>query len=190
MNARKMFIMLAMFAGTTMACAQNATTAGNSSVQCCNASAQKEALPTFMTHDQMSSKMITDLALNEKQAKEVKSLNEKYARLIEGPGQMRRDSLQNGERPKGGHRGGGPRMDGGPGMGHGGPGMGQGGPQGSNGQTGNVSDQSKKNSMAQELEAYETELKKILTDDQMTGFEKIKPSFACQQMMNCPPPTK
>ena len=97
-----------------------------------------------MTYGQMTEKMVSELRLDEKQAKKVTKLNKKYKTLIEGQ-QMERPQGQRppqGKRPSGRPSGGG-GMPGGmggrgggfgggmPGGGMGGPGSGmQGGPRG------------------------------------------------------------
>jgi len=68
-----------------------------------------------MTYEQMTEKMVSELQLDEKQAKKVTKLNKKYKTLIEGQ-QMERPQgqhLQNGNRPSGRPNGGG-GMPGGP----------------------------------------------------------------------------
>ena len=164
----------------------------------------------FMTHEQMTSLMVTELKLNEKQAKKIKKLNKKYASIIEGPqlSQSKNSQKDNsGIGTKGGPGGG---MMGGPGGGMGGGMMGGnfgGGPGGSmgggmmggspeGGPGGNMSapEGSQQGQRPQgsgifddsmdisgkKTARYEKKLKSILTDSQYEGYQKIKPKFACQ----------
>ena len=80
-----------------------------------------------MTQEQMTEKMISELKLDEKQAKKVTKLNKKFKTLIEGEQQ---DNMKGQRPPMGQGRPGGNRGGGRPGGGFGGgmPGGGMGGP--------------------------------------------------------------
>ena len=146
-----------------------------------------------MTYEQMTEKMVSELHLDEKQAKKVTKLNKKYKTLIEGQ-QMERPQgqrPQNGNRPSGrpsrdggmpggmGGRGGsfGGGMPGG-GMGDRGGGM-QGGPRGGMPQ-GGPSEQNSYDYDKQQTK-YDEKVKKILSDEQYEGYLKLKPQFASQR---------
>lgn len=146
-----------------------------------------------MTYEQMTEKMVSELQLDEKQAKKVTKLNKKYKTLIEGQ-QMERPQgqhLQNGNRPSGrpsrgggmpggmGGRGGG--FGGGmPGGGMGGRGGGmQGGPRGGMPQ-GGPSEQNSYDYDKQQTK-YDEKIKKILSEEQYEGYLKLKPQFASQR---------
>ena len=146
-----------------------------------------------MTYEQMTEKMVSELHLDEKQAKKVTKLNKKYKTLIEGQ-QMERPQgqrPQNGNRPSGRPNGGG-GMPGGmggrgggfgggmPGGGMGGRGGGmQGGPRGGMPQGGpseqNIYDYDKQQTK------YDEKIKKILSEEQYEGYLKLKPQFASQR---------
>ncbi len=162
--------------------------------------------PRF-TVEQMTNTMVEVLGLNEKQAKNVAKLNEKYSTLIEGPkpdkakakdGDNKRPDMPQGGRPgggMGGHGGPGGGMGGpgggGPGMG--GPGMGGPGGQGGPGMGGpgmgmmprSQDFEDKLIKMSEDQEKYDKKLKKILKGDQMDTFvESVKPHFASQWMLS------
>ena len=146
-----------------------------------------------MTYEQMTEKMVSELRLDEKQAKKVTKLNKKYKTLIEGM-QTERPQGQRppqGERPSGRPSGGG-GMPGGmggrgggfgggmPGGGMGGHGGGmQGGPRGGMPQ-GGPSEQSSYDYDKQQTK-YDEKIKKILSDEQYEGYLKLKPQFASQR---------
>ena len=85
-----------------------------------------------MTQEQMTEKMVSDLKLDEKQAKKVTKLNKKFKTLIEGEQQ---DNMKGQRPPMGQGRPDGNRGGGRPGGGFGGgmPGGGMGGPGGAGG---------------------------------------------------------
>jgi hypothetical protein len=105
-----------------------------------------------MTVDQITAKMVTDLGLNDAQAAKVKTLNNSYASLFQGPG-------MNGGRP--------PKMDK--------------GNSGSTGERPEMTDEQKQKmqtEMAQrqtKQKEYEASLKEILTADQYASYQKTKP---------------
>ena len=146
-----------------------------------------------MTYEQMTEKMVSELHLDEKQAKKVTKLNKKYKTLIEGQ-QMERPQgqrPQNGNRPSGRPNGGG-GMPGGmggrgggfgggmPGGGMGGRGGGmQGGPRGGMPQDG-LGEQNSYDYDKQQAK-YDEKIKKMLSDEQYEGYLKLKPQFASQR---------
>ena len=146
-----------------------------------------------MTYEQMTEKMVSELHLDEKQAKKVTKLNKKYKTLIEGQ-QMERPQgqrPQNGNRPSGRPNGGG-GMPGGmggrgggfgggmPGGGMGGRGGGmQGGPRGGMPQDG-LGEQNSYDYDKQQTK-YDEKIKKILSEKQYEGYLKLKPQFASQR---------
>ena len=130
-----------------------------------------------MTYEQMTEKMVSELQLDEKQAKMVTKLNKKYKTLIEGQ-QMERPQgqrPQNGNHPTGRPSGGG-GMPGG--MGGHGVGM-QGGPRGGMPQ-GAPKEQNSYDYDKQQAK-YDEKIKKILSDEQYEGYLKLKPQFASQR---------
>ena len=147
-----------------------------------------------MTYEQMTEKMVSELQLDEKQAKKVTKLNKKYKTLIEGQ-QTERPQGQRppqGERPSGGRPSGGGSMSGG-GMGGRGGGFGggmlgggmgghgggmQGGPRGGMPQ-GGPGEQNNYDYDKQQTK-YDEKIKKILSDEQYEGYLKLKPQFASQ----------
>ena len=146
-----------------------------------------------MTYEQMTEKMVSELQLDEKQAKMVTKLNKKYKTLIEGQ-QMERplgQRPQNGNHPSGRPSGGGgmPGGMGGRGGGFGGGmprgGMGgrgsgmQGGPRGGMPQ-GGPSEQNSYDYDKQQTK-YDEKIKKILSEEQYEGYLKLKPQFASQR---------
>ena len=146
-----------------------------------------------MTYEQMTEKMVSELHLDEKQAKKVTKLNKKYKTLIEGQ-QMERPQgqrPQNGNRPSGRPNGGGgmPGGMGGRGGGFGGGmprgGLGgrgsgmQGGPRGGMPQ-GGPSEQNSYDYDKQQTK-YDEKIKKILSEEQYEGYLKLKPQFASQR---------
>ena len=146
-----------------------------------------------MTYEQMTEKMVSELQLDEKQAKKVTKLNKKYKTLIEGQ-QMERPQgqrPQNGNRPSGRPSGGGGMLGGmggrgsgfgggmrGGGMGGRGGGM-QGGPRGGMPQ-GGPGEQNSYDYDKQQTK-YDEKIKKILSDEQYEGYLKLKPQFASQR---------
>ena len=146
-----------------------------------------------MTYEQMTEKMVSELHLDEKQAKKVTKLNKKYKTLIEGQ-QMERPQgqrPQNGNRPSGRPNGGGgiPGGMGGRGGGFGGgmPGGGmggrgggmQGGPRGGMPQDG-LGEQNSYDYDKQQAK-YDEKIKKMLSEEQYEGYLKLRPQFASQR---------
>ena len=155
--------------------------------------ADRPARVQRITYEQMTEKMVSELQLDEKQAKKVTKLNKKYKTLIEGQ-QMERPQgqrPQNGNRPSGRpSRGGGmPGGMGGRGGGFGGGmpegGIGgrgggmQGGPRGGMPQ-GGPSEQNSYDYDKQQTK-YDEKIKKILSEEQYEGYLKLKPQFASQR---------
>ena len=146
-----------------------------------------------MTYEQMTEKMVSELQLDEKQAKKVTKLNKKYKTLIEGQ-QMERPQgqhPQNGNRPSGRPSGGG-GMPGG--MGGRGGGFGGGMPRGGMGGRGSGMHDGPRGDMPQggpgeqnsydydkQQTKYDEKIKKILSDEQYEGYLKLKPQFASQR---------
>ena len=133
-----------------------------------------------LTVDQVNERMVKELNLTEKQQKKVRKLNKSYKELIEGPS-MSQTHTQ-------GPSSNGDRM-GGPGGGMGGNfGGGMGGPGGMGGMTGMSGSQSGKSTsnsnlpqdLSKKQARYDQKLKKILTEEQYTGYEKIKKEYASQ----------
>lgn len=159
-------------------------------------------MPVPFTVNVADSLMINDLHLDAKQAKKVKKLNKKYASIIDGTGLKSTSSKPSGDGPDGASHGiGGPGggqpggfgggMSGGmdsPGSGFGrggmggpGGGRGQGGPQGGpQGWPGKSTSTSSLDLDAKQTK-YEKKLKKILTEEQYSGYLKIKPRFYAQR---------
>ena len=156
-----------------------------------------------MTQEQMTEKMVSDLKLDEKQAKKVTKLNKKFKTLIEGEqqdnmkgqrppmGQGKPDGNRGGGRPGGGFGGGmpgggmgGPGGAGGfgggmPGGGMGGRGGGmQGGPRGGMPPTGN---QQSSYDYDKQQSKYDKQMRKLLSDEQYEGYLKLKPQFYSQR---------
>jgi hypothetical protein len=152
-----------------------------------------------MTQEQMTEKMVSDLKLDEKQAKKVTKLNKKFKTLIEGEqqdnmkgqrppmGQGRPDGNLGGGRPGGGFGGGMPSGGmGGPGgaggfggsMGGRSGGM-QGGPHGGMPPTGNQ--QQSSYDYDKQQTKYDKKIRKILSDEQYEGYSKLKPQFYSQR---------
>lgn len=157
-----------------------------------------------MTQEQMTEKMVSDLKLDEKQAKKVTKLNKKFKTLIEGEqqdnmkgqrppmGQGRPDGNRGGGRPGGGFGGGmpgggmgGPGGAGGfgggmPGGGVGGRGGGmQGGPRGGMPPTGNQ--QQSSYDYDKQQSKYDKQMRKLLSDEQYESYLKLKPQFYSQR---------
>ena len=151
-----------------------------------------------MTQEQMTEKMISELKLDEKQAKKVTKLNKKFKTLIEGEqqdnmkgqrppmGQGRPDGNRGGGRPNGGGFGGGMPSGGmgGPGGasgfgggrgGRGGGGM-QGGPRGGM-PPGEGGQQQASYDFDKQQTKYDKKIRKILSDEQYDGYLKLKPQF-------------
>jgi hypothetical protein len=139
-------------------------------------------------YEQMTQIMTTDLKLDEKQQKKVAKLNKKYKTLIEGEEHKAPEGGRPpmGERPSGGGPGGGPGgggfgggMPGGGGFGGGMPGGGfGGGPRG--GMPGGQS-QDKSYDFDKNQKKYDKAIGKILSSEQMDGYQQIKPKFASQR---------
>ena len=123
---------------------------------------------------QMTQIMTKDLKLDEKQQKKVAKLNKKYKTLIEGEEHKAPEGGRPpmGERPSGGGPGG---M---PGGGPGGGGFG-GGPRGG-GMPGGHS-QDKSYDFDKNQKKYDKAISKILSSEQMDGYQQIKPKFASQR---------
>jgi hypothetical protein len=150
-NMRKMKLMMMAFALMLTAGAMAQSTDETQRADGASKKAMRPQRMKRMTQEQMTEKMISELKLEEKQAKKVTKLNKKFKTLIEGEqqenmkgqrppmGQGRPDGNRGGGRPSGGGFGGGmPGGMGGPGGaggfgggmgGRGGGGM-QGGPHG------------------------------------------------------------
>ena len=146
-----------------------------------------------MTQEQMTEKMISELKLDEKQAKKVTKLNKKFKTLIEGEqqenmkdqrppmGQGRPDGNRGGGRPGGGFGG---SM---PGGGMGGPGGAggfggdmQGGPRGGMPPGGSDSQQASYDYDKQQTK-YDNQMRKLLSDEQYEGYLKLRPQFYSQR---------
>ena len=151
-----------------------------------------------MTQEQMTEKMVSELKLDEKQAKKVTKLNKKFKTLIEGEqqdnmkgqrppmGQGRPDGNRGGGRPGGGFGGGmpGSGMPGGGmgglgGFGGGMPGGGMGGPRGGMPPTGNQ--QQSSYDYDKQQSKYDKQMRKLLSDEQYEGYLKLKPQFYSQR---------
>ena len=152
-----------------------------------------------VSYQQITQIMANDLKLNVKQQKKIAKLNKKYKTLIEGEERKAPGNGQQppkGERPQGGPGGGG--MPGGMGggmpggmgggsmgggmpggMGGGMPGGMGGGPMGG-GMPGGQSSE-KEYDYDKKQQKYDKAIGKILTEEQMEGYLKIKPQFASQR---------
>ena len=151
-----------------------------------------------VSYQQITQIMVNDLKLNVKQQKKIAKLNKKYKTLIEGEERKAPGNGQppKGERPQGGPGGGG--MPGGMGggmpggmgggsmgggmpggMGGGMPGGMGGGPMGG-GMPGGQSSE-KEYDYDKKQQKYDKAVGKILTEEQMEGYLKIKPQFASQR---------
>ena len=137
-------------------------------------------------YEQMTQIMTKDLKLDEKQQKKVAKLNKKYKTLIEGEEHKAPEGGRPpmGERPSGGPsggpggmRGGGP---GGGGFGGGMPGGGFGGGPRGGGMPGGQSQQ-KSYDFDKNQKKYDKAIGKILSSEQMEGYQQIKPKFASQR---------
>ena len=133
-------------------------------------------------YEQMTQIMTKDLKLDEKQQKKVAKLNKKYKTLIEGEERKAPEGGRPpmGERPSGGPggmRGGGP---GGGGFGGGMPGGGFGGGPRGGGMPGGQSQQ-KSYDFDKNQKKYDKAIGKILSSEQMEGYQQIKPKFASQR---------
>ena len=140
-------------------------------------------------YEQMTQIMTKDLKLNEKQQKKVAKLNKKYKTLIEGEEHKAPEGGRPpmGERPSGGGPGGGPGgggfgggMPGGGGFGGGMPGGGFGGGPRGGGMPGGHS-QDKSYDFDKNQKKYDKAISKILSSEQMDGYQQIKPKFASQR---------
>lgn len=133
-----------------------------------------------VSHEQMTQMMVKDLKLDTKQQKKVAKLNKKYQTLIEdeeqkGPGPGRPPM---GKRPKGGpgeHGGFGEGMPPRGGFGGGMPG----GPRGG-GMPGEHHSE-KAYDFDKNQQKYDKAIAKILSEEQMEGYKKMKPMFASQR---------
>ena len=133
-----------------------------------------------VSHEQMTQMMVKDLKLDTTQQKEVAKLNKKYQTLIEdeerkGPGPGRPPM---GKRPEGGpgeHGGFGGGMPPRGGFGGGMPG----GPNCGCMPGGHHSE--KAYDFDKNQQKYDKAIAKILSDEQMEGYKKIKPMFASQR---------
>jgi len=134
-------------------------------------------------YEQMTQMMTKDLKLDEKQQKKVAKLNKKYKTLIEGE---ERKAPEGGRPPMGGRpSGGGPggMPGGGPGgggFGGGMPGGGFGGGPRGGGMPGGQS-QDKSYDFDKNQKKYDKAIGKILSSEQMDGYQQIKPKFASQR---------
>ena len=148
-------------------------------------------------YEQMTQIMTRDLKLDEKQQKKVAKLNKKYKTLIEGEEHKAPEGGRPpmGERPSGGPggmSGGGPGgggfgggmpgggMPGGGGFGGGMPGGGFGGGPRGGGMPGGHS-QDKSYDFDKNQKKYDKAISKILSSEQMDGYQQIKPKFASQR---------
>ena len=143
-------------------------------------------------YEQMTQIMTKDLKLDEKQQKKVAKLNKKYKTLIEGEEHKAPEGGRPpmGERPSGGPGGmpgGGPGgggfgggMPGGGGFGSGMPGGGFGGGPRGGGMPGGHS-QDKSYDFDKNQKKYDKAISKILSSEQMDGYQQIKPKFASQR---------
>ena len=123
-----------------------------------------------MTQEQITDKMVSDLKLDEKQAKKVTKLNKKFKTLIEGEQQ---DNMK-GQRPPMGQG----RPDGNRGGGRPGGGM-QGGPRGGMPPTGNQ--QQSSYDYDKQQSKYDKQMRKLLSDEQYESYLKLKPQFYSQR---------
>lgn len=138
-----------------------------------------------VSYQQITQIMANDLKLNVKQQKKIAKLNKKYKTMIEGEERKAPGNGQppKGERPQGGPGGGG--MPGGMGggmpggMGDGMPGGMGGGPMGG-GMPGGQSSE-KEYDYDKKQQKYDKAIGKILTEEQMEGYLKIKTQFASQR---------
>jgi hypothetical protein len=144
-------------------------------------------------YEQMTQIMTKDLKLDEKQQKKVAKLNKKYKTLIEGEEHKAPEGGRPpmGERPSGGGPGGMPGggpggggfgggMPGGSGFGGGMPGGGFGGGPRGGGMPGGHS-QDKSYDFDKNQKKYDKAISKILSSEQMDGYQQIKPKFASQR---------
>ena len=146
-----------------------------------------------MTQEQMTEKMISELKLDEKQAKKVTKLNKKFKTLIEGEqqvnmkgqrppmGQGRPDGNRGGGRPNGGFGGGMPGGGmGGPGGAGGFGGDMQGGPRGGI-PPGDSDSQQASYDYDKQQTKYDNQMRKLLSDEQYEGYLKMRPQFYSQR---------
>lgn len=148
--------------------------------------------PQRVSYEQMTTKMTTQLQLNEKQQKKVAKLNKKYKKLIEGEQQEGKQGQRPpmGGRPSGGPGGGG-MPGGGGGFGGGMPGGGGGGfgggmPGGGmgGGMPGGMpggQQQTKAYDYDKQQAKYDKALAKLLTEQQYEGYKELKPQFYSQK---------
>ena len=148
-----------------------------------------------LTVDQVNERMVKELNLTEQQQKKITKLNKSYKELIEGTSM--RQARPQGQSSNGGGMGGSRGRMGGSGEGMGGHGGGMGGNFGGGmggpggmgggmtGMSGSQSSKSATNSnlpqdLSKKQARYDQKLKKILTEEQYTGYEKIKKEYASQ----------
>ena len=156
----------------------------------------------MMTQEQMTEKMVSELKLNEKQAKKVTKLNKKFKTLIEGEQQ---DNMKGQRPPMGQGRPVGNRGGGRPGSGFGGgmPSGGMGGPGGAAGFGGGMPSggmggrgggmhggprggmpsgaQQSSYDYDKEQQKYDKQMRKLLSDEQYEDYLKLKPQFYSQR---------
>lgn len=110
-----------------------------------------------MTQEQMTEKMISELKLDEKQAKKVTKLNKKFKTLIEGEQQ---ENMKD-QRPP----------------------MGQGRPDGNRGggRPGGSNSQQASYDYDKQQSKYDEQMRKLLSDEQYEGYMKLKPQFYSQR---------
>lgn len=147
---------------------------------------KKPQKPRHVTYEQMTKQMVKELQLNEKQQKKVAKLNKKYKKLIEGEQQERQQGQRPpmGGRPGGGSGGFGGGMPGGGGMGAPGGdfsgGMPGGGGPGGMGMPGGQQ-QEKAYDYDKQQAKYDKALGKLLSEEQLEGYQKLKPQFFSQR---------
>ena len=114
-----------------------------------------------LTVDSLNTYMTATLGLTDKQLAKVKKLNSSYADIIEG---QTSNGKSKGNAPQGR--------------------SGMGGPGGGfrSSQSSSSSSEDLFSKMEKRETKYEKKLRKILSDSQYAGYEKIKPSFASQRM--------
>ena len=190
---RKMKLMMMAFALMLTAGAMAQSTDETQRADGASKKAMRPQRMKRMTQEQMTEKMISELKLDEKQAKKVTKLNKKFKTLIEGEqqenmkdqrppmGQGRPDGNRGGGRPGGGFGGSMPGggMGGPGGAGGFGGGM-QGGPRGGMPPGGSDSQQASYDYDKQQSK-YDEQMRKLLSDEQYEGYMKLKPQFYSQR---------
>ena len=190
---RKMKLMMMAFALMLTAGAMAQSTDETQRADGASKKAMRPQRMKRMTQEQMTEKMISELKLDEKQAKKVTKLNKKFKTLIEGEqqenmkdqrppmGQGRPDGNRGGGRPGGGFGG---SM---PGGGMGGPGGAggfggdmQGGPRGGMPPGGSDSQQASYDYDKQQTK-YDNQMRKLLSDEQYEGYLKLRSQFYSQR---------